>query len=862
MHIHSVAFAALGPFAGEHRIDFDDLGGSALFLIDGPTGAGKSTIIDAVVFALFGDVAGRTSDRQRLRSSFAPADTVSFAEVEFSTSFGRYRVHRTPEYARAKLRGSGTTTTPSTVLLSRSTGPQGWEPVSRNKGEADVEIQRVIGLSRAQFLQTVVLPQGEFANFLSAESKDRLAVLERIFATDVYSRIEATLEDQRRAAQGARDDAQHAVTVSVQHVLSRLSDEELRDVPQAPADDDPAGLISWLTAISDQVAHRLAAQQASVAGLDADVARLDEQLAALRARTVARGRVADAGSALAACSARRDHATASLVQHERTITSAGADSAEPEAAIVAVDTLLGSLGHALEAEQRLAGERSGVAALEAELGTVDGAIANLTQERDHELPSRLLALSTALAEAIAAARATAQAAADREGALLQSRLDGMAGELAARLADAQPCPVCGSAEHPAPAESVDATITAADIDRAGAQRTEAERAQHDLEVEHARLLAIGADVAVPADDAPDRRTIPDAVDVVADGIRRFQARVSTVDAELGQGRQRRAAIAAQLAEARRVADERAAEVEGALDGHPSIGARVASLRSARATLTAMAAANQAHADAARALADAEEALAALEDAESAVSADAADADRLVAHRDEVAAALRAAISARDALVTLSGDLVARITGVEAALRDRDDTRVRTADVISLANLVRGAEGNALAQPLSAYVVQTMFDEILVAANRRLRSMLDGRFELKATEQRTGRALTGLGLGLEVVDLRSDSVRKTSTLSGGETFCASLALALGLADTVRAHAGGIDIGMLFIDEGFGSLDGDRLDDVMAELLRLRSDGRTVGVISHVAEMKKSIMERIDVRPLGGRLGSTLSVSWSD
>jgi exonuclease SbcC len=180
--------------------------------------------------------------------------------------------------------------------------------------------------------------------------------------------------------------------------------------------------------------------------------------------------------------------------------------------------------------------------------------------------------------------------------------------------------------------------------------------------------------------------------------------------------------------------------------------------------------------------------------------------------------------------------------------------------MSLANIVKGGEGNALAQPLSAYVVQTMFDEILEAANRRLQAMLDGRFSLKATEQRTGSARLGQGLGLEIVDHRTETIRKTATLSGGESFCASLALALGLADTVRSHAGGVELGMLFIDEGFGSLDGDRLDEVMAELLRLRSDGRTVGVISHVSEMKKGISERIDVTPLGGRLGSTLAVSW--
>ena len=163
------------------------------------------------------------------------------------------------------------------------------------------------------------------------------------------------------------------------------------------------------------------------------------------------------------------------------------------------------------------------------------------------------------------------------------------------------------------------------------------------------------------------------------------------------------------------------------------------------------------------------------------------------------------------------------------------------------------------QPLKAYVVQQMFDEVIAAANIRLSGMLAGRFALVDTEQATGRERS-LGLGLEIADLVSETNRRTETLSGGETFCASLALALGLADTVKSHAGGVDIGVLFVDEGFGALDQERLDDVMTELLKLRADGRTVGVISHVSEMKKSIMERITVIPLGADKGSTLEVSW--
>ncbi|MFZ4485744.1 MAG: AAA family ATPase, partial [Candidatus Nanopelagicales bacterium] len=179
MRLERLRFAALGPYAGEHLIDFEMLGGSGLFIIEGPTGAGKSTILDAIVFALYSDVAGEGSDKQRLRSGFADQGSESFAEVEFSSSSGRYRVRRTPEYLRSRRRGEGADVeVASTIQVWRSTGEQGWELVSGRHREAEIEIVRAVGLDKGQFLQTVVLPQGEFARFLRAKSAERQAILE------------------------------------------------------------------------------------------------------------------------------------------------------------------------------------------------------------------------------------------------------------------------------------------------------------------------------------------------------------------------------------------------------------------------------------------------------------------------------------------------------------------------------------------------------------------------------------------------------------------------------------------------------------------------------------------------------------
>ena len=852
MHVHSLEFAAIGPFAGSHRIDFDGLGGAALFLIDGPTGAGKSTIIDALVFALFGDVAGRTSDKQRLRSGFAPDEQDTYSEVEFSTSFGRFRVRRTPEFARTKRRGAGTTNVPSSVVLMRSVGEQTWEAVSTHKGEADSEIQRVIGLTRAQFLQTVVLPQGEFATFLSAESKDRLAVLQRIFATDLYARIEAALDAQRIEAQRARDQADQLVGAALTHVVSRLSDVDLGELTVDPgAQADPEVALALIATIESDAVARLQTQRAEVDSATAELGIAEKQWTDAVERAGAEAAVDKAHQEV--IDAEKSLRQAEERQADFSAVIAAAVSVAPaDSAVGAIDWLIGSLSQSVTAEQSLPQERRKVDEAGRAIKDLDEQLQKAAHQREHELPARLLALSAALQAAVAAAQCRVDAATVAETRLMQARLDGMAGELAGGLEDQGPCPVCGSLDHPSPASRPDQPATAKEVAAARGDRVQAEADLHAWRAEGTRLTTLAGVRELASQGA----SAGDVLDIV-DGITRFQQDADRLETEVALARERRASASAHLDALVVALREREAGVEVARADHDSVAARVTELQTARAVVAATD-------DARVRLVSLGEAL------QKAITArrrwDAvepvADVEALAAARGVLQTRALAATSARDAAEGLLGDLRTRAGQAREAVKERDSVHASTREVIALAHVVRGGEGNALAQPLSAYVVQTMFDEILEAANRRLQVMLDGHFSLQGTEQRTGSALLGQGLGLQVVDQRTDSVRNTSTLSGGESFCASLALALGLADTVRAHAGGVELGMLFIDEGFGSLDGDRLDEVMAELLRLRADGRTVGVISHVSEMKKGINERIDVTALGGRLGSTLSVSWSN
>ena len=191
MEIVTLEFQGIGPFTDRHFIDFRQMGRGGLFLLEGPTGSGKTTILDAIVFALYGDVAGVDSSKARIVSSLLRPEREPFVELVIDSRRGLLRVRRTPEFERPKLRGHGTTTSKASIKLWKLSSPDdaGGTPVSTSIAEADQELRQAIGLTKPQFTQTVLLPQGSFATFLRAKPEDRRAVLQDIFGTELYQRF-------------------------------------------------------------------------------------------------------------------------------------------------------------------------------------------------------------------------------------------------------------------------------------------------------------------------------------------------------------------------------------------------------------------------------------------------------------------------------------------------------------------------------------------------------------------------------------------------------------------------------------------------------------------------------------------------
>ncbi|WP_209559828.1 AAA family ATPase [Frigoribacterium sp. PvP032] len=1041
MNLHRLTLRAIGPYAGEHTVDFAELGASGTFLLEGPTGAGKSTVIDAIVFALYGSLAGEGASRDRLRSHHAAPEVEPFVELVFETAAGIHRVRRTPAWRRPKKTGTGTTPANATATLVRLTSPDATagEPVSTSTQEVGGEIGRILGLTRQQFVQTVVLPQGEFAAFLRSTGEERRTMLQSLFGTEIYEATTAQLVEARRSANTEVAAADHAVELGwarLREAAGVGSDDELAGSaaqgdgtsadaqadsgPDADTDTDTdtdtdidtgaatvgvRDLAERLDAGPDSdpdavVADLAAAAATAQAGRDVRAARRDELRATLEARRRLRAaldrrasllvRAAELEAAEPAAREVRDdldaaaradlvtgaargaaraeeavRATADeLALAARSAPAAGVAAAEldePEldepdldAARLAAErdrlrSELAVLAETAKVEAGLPARRAAVESTRARLSALDAS----REEADAELAGRPAAREALVVErdeaarraggrsaaeqALAAAeqRVTAlervrvldrdaeQAAAvlvsasrdavsavEAESALRLRQVAGIAGQLATTLASGEPCPVCGSVEHPAPAALTDEHPSDDDVDRAAAGARSAQDAQRRAaglasaaearrDDARAALGDLEADSAGAAVDLA-RLALRDAVEaeqllIAAErALAAFDADTERRRSALASVLTEHATLAERLVGEQRRVDDDAAVVEAALAGAGESVAGIVAERRARAeAVERLLRAVDAHETAVDArvqrTAELDAALAesGFDDASAAARAvlptPERDALRARVGRHEADLAVVASGLAEAEVASLSGDeevdvdssvealaeaevalgaaselatrRAARATASAAALDDlrraqragaevADEARavVRMADLASATGSV-----NVKGVTLGTYVLLRRFDDVVAAANARLGVMSSGRYALEASDEREQRSRSRrVGLALAIRDHATDTTRDPASFSGGETFYASLSLALGLADVVQAEAGGLELGTLFVDEGFGSLDPETLDAVMTELGRLSDTGRVIGIVSHVDELKQRIADRIEVR----------------
>ncbi len=1004
-----LTISAFGPYAGTQVIDFSELGERTFFLIHGPTGSGKTTILDAVCFALYGDTSGAERKGEQMRSDHAGITWPTEITFDFAIGADIFRILRYPEQKRPKKRGEGTTVMPANATLWKRTGlaGDGEEGAVQAAGWSRVteEVEKLLGFKSSQFRQVVILPQGEFRRLLAADSRERQAIMEILFRTELYRRIEEALKESAKGLQeeieqlkkqktwelqnaGAvsRKDLEQSYHVhAAQLVEMQKSIEKNSAALQAARERLEAGRQAQEKLNEQEVAEKAVKEfEQNIAEMDAGRVALSRAkqaagLADAENLTIARQREADLAAArLESKKHLKSEAALACETAAKTLAAESGKEPQREAAALAVvrlEELTGKVA-ALE-EARLtadgAGKRARAAkeeqdsaqkaldairkAIEEKSATCAGAktIAETAAAREagcrsgEQISSKRQSLEKLRRELAATQKsyqpaenkqrqAEARYAAARDGlALLQEQWDkGQAAVLARNLTIGEPCPVCGSPHHPRPAVSEVSLPSEADLKK--------------------RRQAV-SDLASALDAAKDEFSSVKTAKLTV------QNRVGDLEKELGEyahmpieallaGVVRAKKLWLQACDAKEAVLKLEAAIKQLKEGEEPAGRRLetcragfqkadAALEAARAVLverelsipetlrdwTALSKARRAAGarkdmliknfeqaqktaeNAAQALARAEtaekeardsrraalqlleaEALSfqkrlrsagfdSLKDYQSArrTPEEMKKAEAGIRNFDERrhAAADRLARSARAASGLAEPDMAGLLRAEAEINEEYGQLLNRQGRLQTLAqnekeslhrlqkieNVLQGLEDrylvsgrlsevangrNKFGLTFQRFVLGALLDDVAVAATGRLKLMSRGRYHLRRTTELARRNAAG-GLDLEVLDNYTGAARNVATLSGGETFLASLSLALGLADVVQSYSGGIRLDTIFVDEGFGALDPESLDLAMRALIDLQKGGRLVGIISHVPELKERVDARLEIHP---------------
>ncbi len=983
MRVHRLEVTAFGPFADTQRIDFDALNDVGLFLLTGQTGAGKTSVLDAICFGLFGAVPGARNNAKDLKSHHAGPEAQPVIELEVSLRGRRFTLRRSPAWVRASRRAkSGHVDQAAKATVSELVAGQ-WVPLTSRLDEVGHLVTRLLGMNRDQFCQVVLLPQGQFQTFLRAGAKQRHDVLESLFESGRFLRIEQWLAEHRRSC----DNACQAQETRISRLLAHIDEAHgspltaTAEVCAASAGssfaDSRQALETVLEATTASVAQTRVHEAASLDRVKAAEHALDEaqtlrdrqqsyaealrQLAELdatadlvrdREREVNRARAAEGlqpllelcDEAEQSWQRSRDETlelfvrsgwpdarpldalpvcdvTALSVALRAELSTAQALSsveAEVELSLQEIASLREGVSHqdaeitAMAAELAAAPEAIGEA--RAELARVTHSAAELGQLRAHVQHARTV---HAAACELAGLRAGLEAADDdalraRDGYLTaklgwldarERRIAGMAAVLAQELSPGSACPVCGSAEHPHPAKvsgdhvdsdaetatldvlrvaeerlaaardhvhAVQLRVAALDtgchglsVEQSTSQRESAavaleeaieaearrnaltaqihvlERAQHSLEQRYAgartsiEVLRTRLEVRVEAAARQREQLVAVIGDAtVADRVTELSARAADCD-ELAQSMH----ATARLVDAR---DERAQRFADAVRASDFVDAGdVRTARLSRSEISNAEALHRGYLEA-RAVAARTASAATLVEAARQPPPDIAGLRRALSqHRQahqHAAGAARREVERLDRLDVLRGELDTALAQWWPLTAARDLA-------IDVASMCAGTSAdNRTRTRLSHYVLSARLQQVVEAANVRLGKISGGRYQLQHSMQRCVGDARG-GLGLIVLDTYTGETRDPVTLSGGETFYVSLALALGLADLVRDEIGGTELSTVFVDEGFSSLDPDTLDEVMDEIDALRSGGRSVGLVSHLSELRMRIPAKV-------------------
>ena len=851
---------AFGPYAGETVIDFEKLQGRHLFLICGPTGAGKTTILDAMCYALYGKTSGdRTGEK--MRSDYA--DSSERTEVIFDFMLGdkTYRATRSPAQMVDKKRGSGQTLAAMQASLSEL---EDGKEINTLRTGIEEAAGKLIGLNADQFCQVILLPQGDFRKLLVAKADEREAILKQLFKTQRFSdfkdrlkdRLDAkvrekmekqTREDQILSTAGATDEKQ----------LSQMVEEAGKELKEAQ------DIVKSREKESNEF-REVYQKETALMGHFTELDKALKQDAALKNEE---GRMKEMEASLSLIRSARELAPY-FVQLDGITREGKQEAVKLKTAKADMETYtrlnetLEKRIQELDAMKEKREEERKTALKMQDLvpkATLYGAAVQALKNTKNAL-SRAEEETKRLQAAAEAARKARDEQKEKADAVRKSYIEGQAFLLAEGLEDGVPCPVCGAIHHPAPARGGDNVAKAEDVERAQKEYERASAA-YDRANDAKEKHSTGAYAKAVSDHAKadaqmkTLEEIPEAYrdpkflemestrlltdirkweqdkETAAAQLRKAGADLSASQAACRNAEERREELVKKYRETESVLKE-ASDKAGfqSLDECKEWYKKKDTEESVRKTL------EQYRAD----RKSTEERIKAEEQA----TAGKERPDMLALNEKSKALQdqLKKASERAAALKERTETLQKAVSDARAIEKELEDLRKEEGLIRGLYDLTSGKKTRIT---LERYVLGTLLDDVANAANLRLLSMSRRRYSLHRMTDESG--LGKGGLSLEVSDSFTGRSRPANTLSGGETFLASLSLALGLADVVQSRQGGVRLDTMFIDEGFGTLDPDSLNSAMNTLIDLQNTGRMVGIISHVPELEERIDARLRVTP---------------
>lgn len=898
-----ITMSAFGPYAGEVTLDMQKLGKSGIYLITGDTGAGKTTVFDAISYALYGEASGNYRENTTLRSKYASADTPTFVELEFEYNNEIYKINRNPEYPRPNKRGEGFTKQSANAELIMPDG----SVITKIK-EVSAKVEEIIGINKNQFSQIAMIAQGDFRKLLNCETNERSKIFRKIFKTEPYHNIEIKLSSLFNELKRNREKEKSGIEQYINQLKCNENDTLSLELERAKNGDV---LIEDVIKIAGEIINKDTLEytktQKNIESINEEIEKINSNIKLYENQEATKKAYAKASAKLEEFKTKRNEC-------EKAYKSAEAQRERLDHLTSKINLInskmpkydeLKSLENSIN-ERKQSFEKNGsllklkqqeITSLEKEidekskaLEEVKGAdllVQKLTAQKE-EISKKAEALKELKNEIdrckteqknLKNAQSFAKSALDEYGALENEYnqiyiafFNEQAGIIADELKDGEPCPVCGSTSHPNLARKSENAPSQADVESlqklAKKAQEKADKARDTASALKSRFDEITANVKSAAkklfgtdDNVFDNynsninalkkeyddtlallktanenyvlyRKLDNEIPKIQEKQKSLSDEISTLntkkvsdEAFISENTKRVISIKSELDfESADLAKDKLKEytnlsndiknaIEKSKNAFDDIKSKYDTQKGTKASLE-------------NALKEFKEIdLASLNEKSLKLNEYKKDVD-------ETAKLLYSRIDSNKSLVD-------DISEKRDILKGYDDKYVWLKALSETAN---GDISGKEKITLETFVQMTYFDSIIRKANIRLLTMSDGQYELvRRSDAETLKK--NEGLALDVIDHFNASSRSVITLSGGESFMASLCLALGLSDEIQSSNGGIKLDTMFVDEGFGSLDGEALDRALSALTSLSQGNRLVGIISHVDALRDRIDNKI-------------------